>query len=208
MIKALLLIFDPIATWEGIFRARRTMTFIVLIYLLPLLLLVAVGEGYGLVHWGRWQVELSRLKKFPVQEVVIIETGQLLLSLLVVFLGAKLLKSIGETFHGRHTYAQAFTTVAYGLSPLFLFHLLDAFSGVNLWVGWSIGIILSIAVLYYGVPRMMEPDPPHAFGLFFMSALLLALITGLVRFVTAEFLQGKFEKLQGIISDLAARLPF
>jgi hypothetical protein len=105
MIKALLLIFDPIATWEGIFRARRTMTFIVLIYLLPLLLLVAVGEGYGLVHWGRWQVELSRLKKFPVQEVVIIETGQLLLSLLVVFLGAKLLKSIGETFHGRHTYA-------------------------------------------------------------------------------------------------------
>jgi hypothetical protein len=208
MIKALLLIFDPIATWEGIFRARRTITFIVLIYLLPLLLLVAVGEGYGLVHWGKWQGEVSRVKNFPVREAVIIETGQLLLSLLVVFVGAKMLKSIGETFHGRHSYPQAFTTVAYGLSPLFLFHLLDAFREVSPWVGWSIGIILSIAVLYYGVPRMMEPDPPHAFGLFLMSALLLALITGLVRYVTAACLQGKFNKLQGIVTDLAARLPF
>ena len=43
---------------------------------------------------------------------------------------------------------------------------------------------------------MMDPDPSHAFGLFFMSALLLVLITGLVRFVTAAYLQGKFPKLQ------------
>jgi hypothetical protein len=74
-------------------------------------------------------------------------------------------------------------------------------------LSWAIGIILSIAVLYHGVPRMMEPDPPHAFGLFFMSALLLALVTGLVRYATASFLEGKFPKLQVIISDLAARLP-
>ena len=55
---------------------------------------------------------------------------------------------------------------------------------------------------------MMEPDPAHAFGLFLMSALLLVLVSGLVRFVTASYLQGKFPKLQVIISDLAARLPF
>ena len=119
-----------------------------------------------------------------------------------------MLKSIGETFHGRHTYPQAFTTVAYGLSPLFLFHLLDAFPKVYPWVGWSIGIILSIAALYYGVPRMMEPDPPHAFGLFLMSSLLLVCVTGVLRFVTAAYLQGIFDKLQVIVSDLAARLPF
>jgi hypothetical protein len=208
MIKALLLIFDPIATWEGIFRARRTMTFIVLLYLLPLLLLVAVVEGYGLVHWGKWQGELSHVRNFPVGEAIIIETGQLLLSLLVVFVGAKLLKSIGETFHGRHTYTQAFTTVAYGLSPLFAFHLLDAFPRAYPWAGWAIGIILSIAALYYGVPRIMEPDPPQAFGLFFMSSLLLMLVSGLVRYVTVTFMHGKFDKLQEIVSDLAARLPF
>ena len=72
----------------------------------------------------------------------------------------------------------------------------------------TIGICLSVAVLYHGVPRMMEPDPPHAFGLFLMSSLLLALVTGLVRFATAAYLSGKFSKLQAIVSDLAARLPF
>lgn len=208
MIKALLLIFEPIATWEGIFRARRSLLFILVIYLLPLLLLTSAAEGYGLVHWGKWQGEVGRLKKFPFGEAAIVEAGQVLLSLLVVFAGANLLKAIGETFHGRNTYMQAFTAVAYGLSPLFLLRLLDAFSIISPWVSWSIGILLSVAVLYNGVPRMMEPDPAHAFGLFLMSALLLVLVSGMVRFVTASYLQGKFPKLQVIISDLAARLPF
>jgi uncharacterized membrane protein len=181
---------------------------VLVVYLLPLLLLVSAAEGYGLVHWGKWQGEVSRIKQFPAGEAVVVEAVQFLLALVVVFVGANMIKSIGETFHGRHTYAQAFTTVAYGLSPLFLLHLLDAFTGVPPWVSWSFGIMLSIAVLYHGVPRMMEPDPSHAFGLFFMSALLLVLVSGMVRFVTAAFLEGKFAKLQVLVSDIAARLPF
>ena len=207
MIKALLLIFDPAGTWEGIFRARRSLVFVLVVYLFPLLLLASAAEGYGLVHWGKWQGEISRIKQFPIREAVVIETAQFLLALVVIFVGANMIKSIGETFHGRHTHNQTFTAVAYGLSPLFLLRLLDAFPGISPWLSWAIGILLSIAVLYHGVPRMMEPDPPHAFGLFFMSALLLALVTGLVRYATASFLEGKFPKLQVIISDLAARLP-
>jgi hypothetical protein len=208
MIKALLLIFEPIATWEGIYRARRSMTFILAIYLLPLLLLVAVGEGYGLVHWGKWQSNFPHLKKFSVHEAVVVESAQFLLSLLVIFTGAAMIKSLGETFRGRHTYTQTFTAVAYGLSPFFVLRLLDAASGINPWVGWSIGILLSIATLYYGVPRMMEPDPAHAIGLFFMSALLLMLVTGLARFLTDAYLRGKFSTLDAIVSAIAARLPF
>jgi Yip1 domain len=207
MIKALLLILDPMATWEGIFRARRSLASVLVAYLLPMILLASAAEGFGLVHWGKWQGEVGRIKLFPIREAVIVEAAQFLLALVVVFVGANMLKSIGETFHGRHTYTQAFTTVAYGLSPLFLLRLLDAFTGVSPWVSWSIGIILSIAVLYQGVPRMMEPDPPHAFGLFLMSALLLALVSGLVRFLAWWYLRGKFDKLEAIISDLAARLP-
>ena len=207
MIKALLLIFNPAGTWEGIFRARRSLIFVLVVYLFPLLLLASAAEGYGLVHWGKWQGEISRIKQFPIREAEVIEAAQFLLALVVIFVGANMIKSIGETFHGRHTYNQTFTAVAYGLSPLFLLRLLDAFPGISPWLSWAIGIILSIAVLYHGVPRMMEPDPPHAFGLFFMSALLLALVTGLVRYATASYLQGKFAKLQVIISDLAARLP-
>ncbi len=208
MIKALLLIFEPTGTWEGIYRARKGMAFVLGLYLLPLLLLVCAGEGYGLVSWGKWQGEFGHLRRFSVVEAVVVEALQLLVSLGVVFAGASLLRSIGETFHGRHTYHQAFTAVAYGMSPFFLCQLLDAIPGISPWVGWSIGIILSAAVLYHGIPRMMEPDPSHAFGLYFMGVLLLGLMTALARFVTAAYLQGKFPKLQIIISDLAARLPF
>jgi hypothetical protein len=126
----------------------------------------------------------------------------------VVFAGAKLVKSVGETFRGRHTYNQAFTAVAYGLGPLFLLRLFDTFSGISPWAPWGVGIVLSISVLYQGLPRVMEPDPSHAFGLYLMSAVLLALITGMARFVTAGYLQGEYPKLLAIVSDITARLPF
>jgi hypothetical protein len=208
MIKALLLIFDPIRTWDEILRVRRSTIFILVAYLMPLILLTSVAEGYGLVHWGKWQGDIGRLKKFPVGEAVLVEIIQIILSLFVVFLGAKLLKSIGETFHGRHTFNQAFTAVAYGLGPFFLFRLLDAFAGVSPWVSWAIGISLSVAVMYQGVPRMMDPDPSHAFGLYLMNSLLLILVTGLVRVVMYYYLKGEFPGLQTFIADLGARLPF
>jgi hypothetical protein len=208
MIKALLLIFEPVGTWEGIFRARRSLGFILALYLLPLLLATSAAEGFGLVHWGKKQGELGRVNHFPPREAVLIEAVQILVSLAVVFGGASLVKSVGETFHGRHTYTQAFTAVAYSLGPFFLLRLLDTLPGLSPWVAWAIGISITVGALYQGVPRMMAPDPPHAFGLYVMSALLLVLLSGLVRFATAAYLQGKFPALQSLITDLAARLPF
>ena len=211
MIKALLLIFDPAATWERILLARRSLAFILFFYLCPLLILVSAAEGYGLVRSGKLRGLAEKPHFFTVGEAVILETVQLLVSVGVVFLGATLVKSIGETFHGRHTMTQAFATVAYGLAPLFLLRLGDPLSTDAVWVPWvtwTIGVLLSIAVLYHGVPRMMEPDPSHAFGLFLMSSLLLLLITGLARFVTIWYLQGQFTTLEASVADLARRLPF
>jgi hypothetical protein len=208
MINALLLIFQPNLAWERIARARRSWGYLLMVYLLPVLVLNSVVEGYGLHRWGKWQGDIMRLKKFSVGEAVIFEIGQFVLSLVIVFLGAKLIKSIGETFHGRHTYSQAFAAVAYGLCPFFLLRLLDALPALPPWLTWVVGILLSIGLLYQGLPRVMEPDPPHAFGLYLMGSLLLLLTTGLARFVTAWYLAGKFTKLESLISDLAAKLPF
>lgn len=209
MLKAILLVLEPMATWNKIMLARRGMVFILLLHLLPLLLVTSTCEGYGLIRWGkeRGQVqEFARRKQFARGEAVLFEAGQFLLSLVVVFAGANMVKSIGETFHGRHTYAQAFSTVAYGLSPLFLLRVLDGFPGVNLWVTWCIGILLAIGTLYHGVPRMMDPDPTHAFGLFLMSSTVLLLLTGLLRFITWWYMEGKMAKVEAVISDLAVRL--
>ncbi len=205
MIKALLLIFEPYATWERIWRARRGLAFVLLLHLLPTLLLISAAEGYGLHQWGRAR-ELGPRRIYNTGEVIIFEATQFILFVAVVFIGARLIKSVGETFHGRHTFTQTFAVVAYGLSPLFLLHLLNAVKDISPWMTWAIGIILSMAVLYQGVPRMMEPDPPHAFGLYLMSSLILLFITGLARFVTAWYLQGKFHTVDAFVSSLAVRL--
>src|SRR6266853_4253691 len=206
MIKALLLIFEPFASWERIWRARRGVAFVLFLYLLPTLVLISAVEGYGLRHWGRAR-ELGPRRFYTPGEVIIFEVAQVLLFMVIVLIGAKLIKSVGETFHGRHSFTQCFVLVAYGLSPLFLLHLLNAVKDISPWITWAIGIILSIAVLYQGVPRMMEPDPPHAFGLYLMSSVLLLFIAGLARFVTAWYLQGKFLTVDAFVTSLAARLP-
>jgi hypothetical protein len=202
MIKALLLIFEPIATWEGISRAKRGLLFVLGTYLLPMLLLTSAAEGYGLMHWGKPQGQVPRLRHFILGEALFFEIAQIILFLIVVFVCTRLVQSIGTTFHSRHSFSQAFATVAYGLGPLLWLRFLDAFPGFSPWapwVSWGIGIVLSLAVLYHGVPRMMDPDPSHAFGLYVMSALLLFLVTGVVRFLTAFYLQGKFGDMISIL---------
>jgi hypothetical protein len=165
-------------------------------------------ESLGLAEWGRWQPALGNIKIFPVREALIYETAELLLMAVCILAAAHFIKALGDTFHVRQTYAKTLTVVIYGLSPLFLFRLLDVFPAVNLWLPWGIGIMLTIKVLYNGVPRVMLPDPPDAFGLYFMSAFLIAMITALERFVTTWCLGGNFKPVETFVTHLATRLPF
>jgi hypothetical protein len=208
MIKALFLIFEPEAAWNKVALSRRGLGYIVGLYLLPMMLIVGVAEGFGLVKWGRWQSAVGQIKPFTLREALIYETAELLLMAVIILAGAHFIKALGDTFQVRHTYAKTLTVVIYGLSPVFLLRLLDVSPTINLWMPWAIGIMLTIKVLYTGVPRIMLPDPPDAFGLYLMSALLLAMVTALERFITAGCLGGSFKPVENFISDLAARLPF
>jgi hypothetical protein len=209
MIKAILLVFDTARTWDTIAEDKRRVVSILFAYLLPLLLLTSVIEGYGLFKWGRkWTNQVLISKQYEIQEIVTFQIFQTIIALAVVFVGATLLKALGETFHGRHSYTQAFTVVAYGLGPMYLLHLFDAFPSISPWFTWGIGIVLTVMILYHGVPRVMLPDPPHAFGLFLTSALLLILTTGLARYLTYMWLQGKFKQVDTLVHDAVGRLHF
>ncbi len=201
MIKALLLMFSPAETWDRIVAAQKRIAFVLAVYLFPLVLVTSIIEGWGLVHWGKPRLTNEPLR-FPMREAVSFEIAQGILSFVVVLVGASLVKMVGETFHGRHTYRQALTTVAYALSPVFLLRALNAFQGVSPWITWGIGVAFSVAVLYHGIPRVMQPDPPQAFGLYVMSAFLLILVTGLACFLSAAYLQGRLTKLNALFSLL------
>jgi hypothetical protein len=208
MIKALFLIFEPEAAWNRVALSRRGLGFIVGLYLLPMMLIVGIAEGFGLVRWGRWQSAMGAIKIFPVREALVYETAELLLMAVCILAVAHFIKALGDTFHVRQTYANTLTVVIYGLSPVFLLRLLDVSPTLSLWLPWGIGIMLSIKILYHGVPRIMLPDPPDAFGLYFMSALLLLMVTALERFITAGCLGGTCKPMDDFLSSLAARLPF
>ena len=195
MIKGLMLMFETAKTWERIARVPRRWVSVLFSHVIPLLVITSIAEGYSLAHWGRIQDVSLHLKKFSLPEVVAYEGVQFLLTLMVIFFCAKLIKSMGETFHGRHTFDQTFIALAYGLSPLFLLRFLDMIPGLTPWAAWIAGVLLSLSILYYGLPCIMQPDPPHAFGLYLTSCILIIITSGLVRFLTAWYLLGKFEKL-------------
>ena len=190
MIKVFFLIFEPSAAWEKIALAQRSIVFILATNLLPLLLLVTAVEGWGLQTKGKWQPPFQKFKEFTPNEVMGFEVVQFVLFLAVVFISALLILRVSQTFHQRQNYREAFTVTVYGLSPLLLLRLLDAAASMNPGVPWAIGVVLSVWILYQGLPRIMMPDPTHAFGLYLSSALVIVLTTGLTRLITAMYLLG------------------
>ena len=193
MIKAFFLIFEPAVAWDRIAQARRGFAFILCLYLLPMILLATATEAWGLDRWGKWQPNFQKFREFSRHEIMTFEVIQVTLSLLMIFLGALIILKISETFQSRRKYLDAFTTVAYGYSPLFLLRLLDAGPMVSPWVTWGIGIMLTIWILYQGIPRVMQPDPTHAFGLYLSAMIVVALTSGLARFVTGLYLLGEVD---------------
>ena len=195
MIKALMLIFDPANTWEKIDTGPRDVGRVFFLFLLPLMLLASVAETWGLLHFGLDRSTMSDLparhSKVSPELAFRYQAVQFAFGLVLVFGGALLYRKIGESFHRRHSYADTFATLAYSVSPLFLLRILDGLPLLNTWVCWGIGITLSVAALYRGIPRIMKPDPSNALGLYLLCSLLLIVVSGLAHFLAGLVLQEK-----------------
>jgi hypothetical protein len=192
MIRVFFLIFEPAVAWEKIAKAQRGYAFVLGTYVLPFVLLATVLEGWGLMKWGRWQPRFNRIKIFTDQQVVVhFEIMQAVIFLLVIFISALLLRFACEQFHGQRKFRDTLTVMAYSFGPTMLFHLVNLFPTVHPVVGWIIGTVLSLFVLYAGVPRVMQPLPVHAFGAYMSAVFILLLMSGLARIFTAMFLLGQ-----------------
>jgi Yip1-like protein len=191
MIKVLLLVVYPRRAWEKIALAQKSLGFVFFAFLLPLLALFLAVELSGLVHWGRRLGPMRVLTIFPSQTIWRYGVAQFLASLIMVFVGAVLIRAVAVTFHNRNTYAQCFTVAAYGLSPFFAVRMFDALPAVNPWLTFAVGAFLFAEAFYHGIPVVMKPDPPQAFGIYFMSSIWLVMIAGLLRLVTLLLLKGR-----------------
>ncbi|HEU5071598.1 MAG TPA: YIP1 family protein [Verrucomicrobiae bacterium] len=181
MLLLLLMMFDPMGGWSRAAASGRSVVRIFLIHLLPLLLLGCVAEGAGMVHWGKSVGEFGALKVYPLADAVRYEACQFGLLLLIVLIGAVAVKNLGNTFHVRERYLPALTVCVFGLGPIFLLRVLDAFPTINPWISYAIGAVLMAMVLYQGLPHVMRPDPAHAFGYYVSTVTVLLLLTALGR---------------------------
>ena len=205
MFKPLFLIFEPAATWEKIAQARRSFVYLLTTHLLPLILLGSVVEGWGVARWGKWQPTFDRIRNFSRSETITFEVIYSLLLMGVVLVCALLLLKVSQTFFGRNNYREAFTTIAYSFSPLLLLRLLDAAPMMSPWASWMVGILLTVWILYQGIPRVMQPDPTHAFGLYLSTIIVTVLVSGLVRVLTGLYLLGNVDFQHSWLTHYLAR---
>ena len=190
MIRALLLILDPTATWEKIATAQRGYVFIFLGHLLPLMVITIGLEVFALSHLGERRGITEEFSKLPQTLALRYGAAEMVFNLLVILLGAKLVQKMANSFHAQHTYHQCFSVLACGLSPLFLGRILDAAPFLNTWVCFSIGMVLSVAALYQGVPLMLKPDPAKALGLYFVVVVLMSALAGVAHLLSLLVLHG------------------
>jgi len=193
MITALLLVLDPSATWEKIGATpKHNVGRVFLSYLLPLLLLTVAVESFGMLRFGIYEGDLMPRLVKPSQELVTrYQIVQVTLDLLTIFAGAAIFRSVAQGFHRRHSYSESFATLAYSLGPFYLVRMLDAIPAMNTWLCYGIGILLAIAALYRGIPRVMKPDPSNALGLYLMASFVLLVGTGLAHFLAVRVLEQK-----------------
>jgi Yip1 domain len=193
VIKVFYLIFEPSVAWDKIAQARRGFAFILTLHLLPLILIASFVEGWGLLRWGKWQPNFQRFRDFDLHSVITFEAIQAFLLVAMILVSALLLLRISQTFENRRTYLEAFTVMAYGFSPLLLAHLLNVGPTVSPWTSWLIGLGLTFWILYQGIPRVMQTDPTHAFGLYLSALIIVVLTSGIPRVMTALYLLGQMD---------------
>jgi Yip1 domain len=190
MVRALLLIFDPSATWEKIETTKHSVSRVLFLYLLPIMLVAFAVEGWMLLQFGMLRGRVVERLVRPTPELVLrFEVAQFVLGLAICFGGAWLFRKIGESFYRRHSYTECFVALGYSLGPYFLARMLDGWPDLNTWIAWGVGALLAVSLLYRGIPRLMKPDPSNALGLYLLCSLLLLIITGLAHFVATLVLE-------------------
>lgn len=191
MFRALLLIFDAEESWKKIAKPPRGLLFILFVHLLPLLLIALGVEAFAMSRLGEGRTLTGQLNPVQRPAVLAFFATAMILNLGMAFAVAKLLQWIASSFRDRATYLQCFTVIAYGLSPLYLAHLLDALPGLNTWVCFGIGIALSVASVFHGIPEVMRPDAAKGFGVALIAAVIMLVSGGLIHFLSIQVLHGE-----------------
>ncbi|MGZ8901609.1 MAG: YIP1 family protein [Limisphaerales bacterium] len=193
MLRALNLSISPEAEWQKAALKPPHLAFVLLLSILPLMIATLAVEGYALTKYGEMFGDIGR-RSVSQERAIKYAVFYGVSSLAVIFIGAGLLKNVGESFNLRVPYGTYFVLMAFAYSPVFFGRLLDAVPAINTWICWAVGVGLSMRILYHGVAWWLKPEQTKGFGLFLLSFIYILVLSGLVHFASIQVLQGKFLK--------------
>lgn len=191
MFLTLLMIFLPEAGWSRAAEASRHAVRVVLLHMLPLILFGCVAEAFGMMKFGKLVGRFNIPKTCSLEQVLQYQACQFVVAVATILLCAYVIRYLGNTFHTRQKFMPAMTVAVFGLGPIFLMRLCDAFPSVNPWLSWGIGAVFTAAIMYQGAPRVMRLDPAHALGFYMSSLLVLVLTSGIARVLVVGILKAK-----------------
>ncbi len=206
LLKDLFFIVRPTTTWNRVVAAQRGVIFIFMFYLLPMMLVTALIEGYGLMLFGQQQAGQGMNNRFTLPKVFVYEFGSALISFAFICLAAAFIKSFANACHARNSYKQCLAVMFYSVGPLFLIQCFNGFPNMYYWLTWLIGAFLTMGALYHGLPRIMQPDPPSAMGLYIGSAITVFLLLLGGRILTGYYLTGNFKSLEVLLTNTAGKI--
>ena len=202
------LITKPAQTWDQLAASQRGWVFAFFYYLLPLILLAAVAEGCGLYRSGQEHLSLgASVNRFSSSRIIAFELVQWLMIFGLLALAAWCIKGFANACHRRNHSAQSVYLLVHGIGPLVLLKIFDGIPELNVWAIWFLGIMFTMSTLYHGVPRIMQPDPPSAFGLYIASAFTILFFSFIGRLLTYWYLNNDSKLLNAGVARLAAWIP-
>lgn len=191
MITAIQLIFSPFETWQKIAQAERGLLRTLSLYLLPLLIVAVGAEVYFMLRWGEKQGEFGDMIRPSAELAIRYGAAQFVLLLAAIFLSARFLTMIAESFNVRTGFSQCFVLMAYAFGPIIMTRIIDGLPQLSTWVCWVIGAACSASVLYHGIGMMLKPEQTKGFGLYLISVFIVLLFSGLAHFSAVGVLHGK-----------------
>jgi hypothetical protein len=174
MITLFRLLVSPVETWTAISTSSRGMGWAWLTYVLPLTFVCSAAEVAAIHHWGTATGVAGGIKTVPFDLAVRYGLAQFGLMNLAVFIAAFALQRVEIAFHARIAYPLCFLLVAYAMGPVYASRLLDMIPQLPTWLAWGAGMLLSLGLIYNGLPKALKIEAYGAFGLFLFS--LLAII--------------------------------
>jgi hypothetical protein len=179
MIRVFQLFFLPGVAWEKIAVGRQKILITALLYLLPLVAMAVLIDGYALRLWGMRELSGGAATHYDLAAIGRFELIHAGVLVTMVLAGGLIVKWLAESFQVQTDFASCFNLAVFGFTPVLIAHMLGIVPFLNNWITAGLGMLGCAYVLYQGVGAVLQPDQTKGFGIYILCVITFVLLTAM-----------------------------